>query len=262
MIIFYNPLLKVDYRRRIVGEKGAKRGFKRETIFVELINNNANFRKDLEKTINQFNLTNGKIMFAEDVKSTCKSDVNIQIKENNGQTIELGCSLKSAEANFNQLDRRWLSDWEKVLDMPENTKDMIQSSLDRKIYNSRDVFILPSQEPTILRFLEQKKEILFRELFTKEDENLKIFVSYDENNRKWYVARIEDIIEYLKSELFTRTNRGIVKIGDSLSLQRKGGDGNYTKVPKDSPSHPSNQIQFKIKPLTIISMVPTVEISE
>src|SRR5699024_11224714 len=95
-------------------------------------------------------------------------------------------SLKAAEANFNQLDRRWLSEWAEVLNMPQEIKDMIQSSLDRKVKNSRDVFILPEQEHAILSYLESKKDGIFKELFTKEDENLKVFVAYDEKNNEWY----------------------------------------------------------------------------
>lgn len=239
---------------------GAKRGFKRETIFVELINDNHLFRKNFETALYQLGIIEGNIMSAEDVKSTCKSDVKVKVQTPSGQIYEIGCSLKAAEANFNQLDRRWLSEWAEVLNMPQEIKDMIQSSLDRKVKNSRDVFILPEQEHAILSYLESKKDGIFKELFTKEDENLKVFVAYDEKNSEWYAAKIDDIINTLKAEPFGRTNRGIVTIGNSLSLQRKGGDGNITRVPKDSPLHPSNHLQFKIKPLTIINTVRTVTI--
>ncbi|MRB23434.1 hypothetical protein GH839_21530 [Bacillus thuringiensis] len=66
----------------------------------------------------------------------------------------------------------------------------------------------------------------------------------------------------MKQEQFSTTDLRLVTIGDSLSLQRKGGDGNVKKVPKGSPLHPSNQLQFKVKPLTIIDKVPTKEIKE
>lgn len=242
--------------------KGARRGFKREKIFVELINNNSHFRKNIENFLYQLNIIKGTIVSSEDVKGTCKSDVRLHIKDTDGKIHILGCSLKAAEANFNQLDRRWLADWVDVLGMPDVVRDMIQSSLDRKLVNSRDVFILPEQKMKVLSYLESEKENIFKELFTREDENLKAFITYDETDNKWYISRVDDIINTLTMEKFDTTKKGVVKIGDSLSLQRKGGDGNITKIPKDSPLHPSNHLQFKIKPLTIIKNVPTYEISE
>lgn len=239
---------------------GAKRGFSRETLFSELINNDNKFRANLEHSFYQLGIFDGEIISAEDVKSSCKSDVKIYVKDKFGYKGELGCSLKAAEANFNQIDRRWLSDWADVLDMPALVKDMIQSSLDRKITNSRAVFILPEQKSTVLPYLKSVNELIFKELFTREDENLKVFVTYDEVEKKWYVSKVDDIIQSLKQEQFTTTSKGVIKIGESLSLQRKGGDGNITNIPKSSPLHPSNQLQFKIKPLTIIKKVPTKEI--
>lgn len=245
-----------------MSSEGAKRGFKRETLFVNLIKNNAEFRKNVEKALSQLDICEGEIVSASDVKRTRKADVKLQLNDSLGRSEELGCSLKAAEANFNQLDRRWLSDWAVLLHMPEEVKGMIQSSLNRKSRNSREIFILPEQESTVLSFLQSKKEIIFKELFTREDENLKAFVAYDEKNHTWYVSKVDDIIERLKKEPFSRTNRGVVNIGDCLSLQRKGGDGNITRVSKDHPQHPSNQLQFKIKPLSIIKKVPAIEINE
>lgn len=247
---------------KTMSSEGAKRGFKRETLFVNLIKNNEGFRENLEKALSQLNICEGEIVSAKDVKRTCKADVKLQLIDANGRTEEIGCSIKAAEANFNQLDRRWLSDWGALLQMPEEVKEMIQSSLNRKMRNSREIFILPEQESAVFSFLESKKDKLLKELFMREDENLQVFVAFDEKNHKWYVSSVEDIIDRLKKEPLSRTNRGVVNIGDCLSLQRKGGDGNITRISKDSPHHPSNQLQFKIKPLSIIKKVPAIEINE
>lgn len=50
---------------------------------------------------------------------------------------------------------------------------MIQSSLGRKSYNSRDVFILPEQKSTVLSYLESVKESIFKQLFIRENKILK-----------------------------------------------------------------------------------------
>lgn len=241
-----------------MSSEGAKRGFSRETKFVNLINNNRTFKQHLEEALTQLKILKGHINAAVDVKQSCKSDV--KLITNNRNNKELGCSLKAAESNFNQLDRRWLSDWAAVLQMPQPIQDMIQASLDRKKVDSRGIFILPEQEKAVISFLELSKETLLKELFTKEDENLKAFVAYDEKQNKWFVSSIDDIIRALKAEPITRSNKGVIHIGDCLSLQRKGGDGNIKNPPKTSSLHPSNHLQFKIKPLSVIQRVKSIEI--
>lgn len=238
---------------------GAKRGFKREVAFAKLINENHKFRQNLQTGLSEMNISNGRIRSARVMNDRFKADVKVLINENETE-YELGFSLKAADANFNQLDRRWLKDWADVTDMPVSIKEMIQSSLDRKLINSRDIFILPEQESYIIPFLEGKKHIIFRELLTKGDEQLKAFVAYDESKNKWFLSRMEDIFNFLLTEPLSTSKNGVLMIGDCLSLQRKGGDGNIKNPPKSSPLHPSNHLQFKIKPLNIINKVKSIEI--
>ncbi|WP_423800761.1 hypothetical protein [Neobacillus sp. SAB-20_R2A] len=237
---------------------GARRGYAREALFAELINDNSEFRKILTDGLNDLDLIRGEVISAQDVKrNSCKSDVILEVRETYN-SYEMGCSLKAAAANFNQLDRRWLSDWEGVLEMPQEVIDSIQSSLDRKRIRSRDVFISPDQESLVLPFIEDNLELILLELFTRDDENLNVFVTYDENRDIWTIARIDDLINVLLREPISTSGSGVVYIGDCLTLQRKGGDGNITHVPKTSPMHPSNHLQFKIKPLTIINKVHSI----
>jgi hypothetical protein len=51
-----------------------------------------------------------------------------------------------------------------------------------------------------------------------------------------------------------------VYVGENLTLQRKGGDGNIKTPPKTSSQHPSNHLQFKIKPLAILKKVKYIVI--
>lgn len=242
------------------GSGGAKRGFKRETYFCELVNKEEKFNIQLRSALDELDIIKGEITFAKDVKSSQKSDVVISIQADSLQ--EVGCSMKSAELNFNQLDRRWLDDMANSLDMPINIKEEIQSSIERKIINSRDILITAEQEELIIPFFESKKDIILKELFTRSDENLELFIVYNEIKNEWSIAKIKDIIDFLMNERITRTPRGVIYFGDCLSMQRKGGDGNVKNPPKSSPSHPSNQLQFKIKPLSIIEKVKSITIKD
>ena len=51
------------------------------------------------------------------------------------------------------------------------------------------------------------------------------------------------------------TNKGIIKIGDFITVQRKGGDGKHIKLPKTDWRHPGNQLQFKFSPLVFAEYI-------
>lgn len=245
------------------GSKPAKRGFKHEQLFTDLINSNHTFKAKIADYISK----NIKLPYpiditklrAVNVKGTEKSDVNIYYDG----IHHIGCSIKSAEANFNQLDRRWLSQWAPILSIPTSIQTAIQSGLDSmRLKDPNAKFVLDQHSTSIINFfsLSATKSKLFPELFTRGDTNLKIFVAYDSTNDIWHLAKMYDVIQYASSQPVTVTPRGVLYFGNSLSLQRKGGDGNITTPPKSSPMHPSNHLQFKIKPLSIISYIPTYKI--
>lgn len=245
------------------GSKPAKRGFSHEQLFTDLINSDSTFKEKIvyyiSKNINLPYPIDITKLRAVNVKGTEKSDVNIYYDG----VHHVGCSIKSAEANFNQLDRRWLNQWTPILSIPTSIQNAIQDGLDSmrlKTPNAR--FILPQHSTSITNFfsLNYTKSKLFPELFTRGDINLKIFVAYDSVSDIWHLAKVSDIISYANSQPVTVSARGVLYFGDSLSLQRKGGDGNITNPPKSSPMHPSNHLQFKIKPLSIISHVTTYRI--
>ena len=53
----------------------------------------------------------------------------------------------------------------------------------------------------------------------------------------------------------TFSKKGIIKLGDFLSVQRKGGNGKHIKIPKTDWNHPGNQLQFKISPVRFANYV-------
>lgn len=228
---------------------GAKRGLSREVLFAHLITNDLVFRNRVTTALASLGFQNRSIVSANKVAGTCKADVHIHFKNTN----YLGCSVKAAQSNFNQLDRRWLSQWSAHLKMPPAIEQEIQDRLDLKMKNSREIFI--PKNSSVIKFVKDNLESILKELFTKNEPHLELFVTYNENTQDWHAAKISDIIQYLSSKTIGTSKKGVIQIGNYLTLQRKGGDGNTTKPPKGTPGHPSNQLQFKIKPLTIIEQV-------
>jgi len=244
-----------------IGSETARSGFTNEQLFCDLINYNSKFKTAMSRCLNQLHLANGTVERAEKIAGRNKTDVRMYLS---GSRNNVGCSIKSAKADFNQLDRRWLDDWVLTLNMPENIKNEIQNSIDRKGRpgHSRDPFILQKQWSLVGGFFERVKIQLLSELFTKNELDLTTLVAYDRDNRRWIICRMFDIIRYIGQSNVGITNKGIVTFGDYLSLQRKGGDGNITIPPKTSPLHPSNQLQFKVKPLALVNAIQHQIINE
>jgi hypothetical protein len=69
---------------------------------------------------------------------------------------------------------------------------------------------------------------------------------------------MSDVVAYLAQQPMSVSKGGVLCIGNCLSMQRKGGNGCHVKVPKSHPSHPGNQIQFKIKPLSIVKNIKSI----
>ena len=73
---------------------------------------------------------------------------------------------------------------------------------------------------------------------------------YDRIKQELFFYHMQQLLAILKKSFLSFSKKGIIKIGDYLTLQRKGGDSNYIKLPKNHINHPSNQLQFKMKVLS------------
>ena len=73
---------------------------------------------------------------------------------------------------------------------------------------------------------------------------------YDRIKQEFFFYEIyrhmQQLLAILKKSFLSFSKKGIIKIGDNLTLQRKGGDGHYTQLPQNHINHPSNQRQFKL----------------
>jgi len=91
-------------------------GCKHEQLFTDLRNMNSLFNKYIS-----YILCIRIPLEAVSIKGRDNSNVNLYFGNN-----AIVCSLKSAKANFNQLDRRWIKDWGCIIEMPEHPSYHIQ----------------------------------------------------------------------------------------------------------------------------------------
>ena len=129
-----------------------------------------------------------------------------------------------------------LSNFENYLKLSEKSFQIFQKSIDHYRIGHRNFFIDPENQKYIK--LESCLVELLRSIFLK-NENVQIFAIYDRNKQEFFFYHMQQLLDIFKKSCITFSKNGIIKIGNYLTLQRKGGDGNYTKLPKNHINHPS-----------------------
>ena len=72
----------------------------------------------------------------------------------------------------------------------------------------------------------------------------------------FYFYEIDKLITEISKAEIKFSKNGVIKFGEFITLQRKGGNGDKLHLPKSDLRHPGNQLQFKMK---IINFINTVE---
>lgn len=237
-----------------IGSETAKSGYKTEVLFANLINNNEQFNCAIKKFLN---VNEDVELSAEVLTGVQKGDVELSL--NNGQAFQV--SVKKSIADFSQLDRRWLSSLKSALNVPDNITNEIQEGLDSmRLKTGEKRLILTKYESDIIKYFQNNINIFMDEMFTRQNPIVSLFVVYDSNLKTWYILNMKDVLTFTSNQTVSVSNKGVLKFGDYITMQRKGGDGNVTRVPKTDPTHPSNQLQVKIKPLKIVENLDPMKI--
>jgi len=231
------------------GRKSVSIGAWGERGFMDAANDNEEFQNHLRECFKKFGLNyDGEISAYKESKEK-KTDIVVNVGE-----THIGTNIKTSTKRSSQgADRRWLEVWKEKLNMPENMYDIMKAGILRKAREGRSgKFILEEDREIIEKFFIAKKEEIVRECFTKNEENLDVMVINDVRNKKFYLYKMDDFLNFLDdnmSDNTTLSNKGYPWLGDFIKMQRKCGDGNYKKYPKTDYRHPSNQIQFKVTPV-------------
>ncbi len=182
-----------------------------------------------------------------------KSDVLVLFSGN----FILGVNIKAGKSNFNQVTRMWLDRFATEIGLSEKSKDMIQEGIDNHRLKRSNVFIKEDYQEIIKTEFQIKIKLIMELIFRGINNDIvKILTLYDRNKRIFYLYDMQEVIDFLSTSDITFSDRGIIRIGKYLTMQRKGGNGVKHTIPKSDPRHPGNQIQFKMK---IISFMNDVE---
>lgn len=244
----------VNYEKLGKGAKAARVGLDNEKNIVHLINTDEEFKKLIQKSLETLGFETNNIKEAINVKRRgAKTDVLLRTSSN-----ELGISLKTVSKpkfDFNQVQRGRLEAFAKTFEMPEEIYKIFKTSILRKAEaeNSRKcVFIEENNREKIAEFFLNKIDEVMCEIFTRKEDNLKIFIISNLPEKKLYIFNMNDLLNFLirdGSKISFKKDTGIIYLGEFVSIQRKGGDGNVITYPKKDYRHPSNDLQFKFSPL-------------
>lgn len=227
------------------GRKEARIGLESEKDIINRINTDNKFRKLLKECIiNLCSTPKGEIVARKD---SVKTDIFIKINN------EIGISVKSStKTSFHQLDRRRLEDWKELLNMPDEVFEILKEAILRIARNPRNNFILEADRDRIKKFFAEHLKTIINEVFRKGEQTLKLLMINDKLKRKIYIYNMDEVLDFLYNNAINNINfssKGIIKLGDFITVQRKGGNGKRITIPKTDWNHPGNQLQFKFSPL-------------
>ena len=133
------------------------------------------------------------------------------------QTI--GISVKASQTDFHQMSRLTLSRLANCLKLSEKSVQIFQQSIDNYRIQNRKFFIEVKYQKYIQ--LEKCLEELWNWIFLN-NENIQIFVIYDRIKQEFFFYHMPQLLAIWKKSF---SKKGIMKIGDYRTLQRKGVDG-------------------------------------
>ena len=185
-----------------------------------------------------------------------KADVVVNIKTKQGDYRE-GISIKlvSGKSGFNQIDKRWLSQYVKMWRMPDDVKVAMQLFLgetaptktsrrpERMYLNELEKDV----QTSVLEFFKYRKDEIVSDLLIGDGANKAdrfMVVSHGGDDVRWKIVKAEAAAKFFGEGDVVMTRSGNLRIG-RISMQRKGGDGG-----RDT----AKMLQFKLDPTDIFEM--------
>lgn len=220
----------------------AKNGYKEEDKICDYLN----FDENIRKKVNEF--ISGIYDNCIKLKGNSKVDIMSENK------IILAQIKKYKKEQFQQLDRHYVNDLIKFIPELNEYEEILKNWCELPLkddgkYIDKNRILLSNKNYTeqmlsdFINILNKNKRIILEYAFYGINQLDKpiylIGIEYIKNVRsKLIIYKISDIINYLLLQKFTITkSKSVIALGNSLTLQRKGGDGGKKS---------SNQLQFKI----------------
>jgi hypothetical protein len=168
-----------------------------------------------------------------------KSDVLIRFTDST-----LSANIKAYKTGFNQLTRTTISSFCKEFNI-QHLEKIFESGVLRVAAKSGP-FILQSDRDLIMASFSPIARAIVHFALAR-NENPELLVLYNRAKNTMNLYDMELTLKNLEYDV-SISERGIIKIGKYITIQRKGGNGEHSiHIPKTSLAHPGNNLQIKMK---------------
>lgn len=236
-----------------LGSQTAKNGFKNEQDICDKFENWKN-DEDSQKWLDimQYNLNEIEYVKAV-VLHGYKTDVNVQVQIKLKAAVDtenIQVKLVSNQRGFNQVDKRWLSHYKDLWDMPDDVFNKLQYFTgELKPYkqgtrDDRRMFLNEMDEndkDLILNWFNRNKTLVLSDIIKGRGQfsaEWVLVAQKIDTNARWVLKNINEALQHYSSGEVCMSPRGSICIG-KVTVQRKGGDGGRSTA---------NMLQFKLDP--------------
>lgn len=168
-----------------------------------------------------------------------KSDVIVRFTDST-----LSANIKAYKTGFNQLTRTKIGSFCKEFDLARLQRIFEEGAL--RVAGKQGRFILASDEIEIIQAITPLARAIVHYSLARL-ENPELLVLYNRTTNIMHLYDMKNLLDNLVYDV-TISSRGIIKIGEFITIQRKGGNGVHSiHIPKTSLAHPGNDLQVKMK---------------
>lgn len=193
------------------------------------------------------------------VLSKYKADINVQVKIKLKSAIDtenIQVKLVSNSSGFNQVDKRWLSHYKELWDIPDDVYEILEYFTgEKKPYkedtkDKRRMFLNEMErdkQDIVIEWFEKNKTLILGDILKGRGQfSVEWFLvaQKTEKNSRWVLKNINEVIQHYSVGEARVSPRGSINLG-RVSVQRKGGDGG-----RDT----AKMLQFKIDPASLFEL--------
>lgn len=241
------------------GSQTAKNGFKNEKEVADKFNR---WKTDAEAkqwlTIMQYDLND-----IESVKAVVlngyKADINVQVQiklKSAVDTENIQVKLVSNPKGFNQVDKRWLSHYKELWNIPDNIYEILEFFVGEKppyktkTKDKRRMFLSEMEiekQNLVIAWFKQNKTLILSDIIKGRGQfsaEWVLVAQKTSTNSRWILKNINEALQHYAQGDVRISPRGSLNIGNVL-MQRKGGDGG-----RDT----AKMLQFKINPAELFDI--------
>jgi len=185
-----------------------------------------------------------------------KTDVQVQITiymKNAIARENLSIKLVSNPKGFNQIDKRWVSKYVELWNIPDEVERLLKmftgeiSPRTRETRDERRIFLdemLNVDRESILNFFRENKTLVVSDIIKGRGPfaaEWMLVALRSTTDVRWVLKSINEAMNVFSRGDIRLSPHGSLLIG-SITMQRKGGDGGR---------HTANMLQFKINPVML-----------